>query len=110
MGEMKINIGKMVDKMQLFKPESVKSATGEEIVNYVPSGFFLSEILELNNISERIDDALSGRIYLKFNARSFDITTDWKVEYNGIRYDIDKVNRFDRGLNAMYECSKMNME
>jgi hypothetical protein len=110
MGQEKVNIGKMVSKMQLLKPEIIKSTTGEAIVEYKPDALFLSEILESRDNSERIDDALSGRLYLKFNTFYHDITTDWKVEYNGIRYDVDKITLIGRGLYAMYECSKMNLE
>lgn len=110
MEEMKVNIGRMVNKMQLFKPECVKSGTGESIVKYVPSHVFLSEIIELKNSSDRIDDVLSGKYYLKFNANLFDITTDWRVEHNGLQYDIDKITILNRGLYAAYECSKSNLE
>lgn len=106
----KVNIGKMVNMMQLLKPNIVKSATGETLVEYKPESIFLSEILECRNNSERIDDVLSGRNFIKFNAPYFDITTDWKVKYNDIQYDIDKINLIGRGLFATYECSKANME
>ncbi|WP_195372972.1 MULTISPECIES: hypothetical protein [Parabacteroides] len=110
MGQEKVNIGKMVNKMQLLKPEVVKSATGEAIVEYKPDALFLSEMIESKDNSERIDDAFSGRNYLKFNAPYYAVTTDWKVEYNSVQYDIDKITLIGRGLYAMYECSKMNLE
>lgn len=106
----KVNIGKMVNKMQLLKPDVIKSDTGEAIVEYKPYALFLSEILESKDNSERIDDALSGRSYLKFNAPNYTVTTDWKVEYNGVQYDIDKITLIGRGLYVVYECSKMNLE
>lgn len=110
MGEVKLNIGKMVSKMQLFKPESTESATGEDIVNYIPSTVFLSEIVEFGGNSERLDDALSGKVWLKFNSSNFDITTEWKVEYDGRMFDVVKISQFGRGLYAVYECSKSNLE
>lgn len=110
MGEVKVNIGKMVNKMQLFKPESIKTTTGEDIVDYKPSTVFLAEVTELGGNSERLDDALSGKVYLKFNAIFFDVTTDWRVEFNEKIYDIDRMVLTGRGLYAVYECSKNNLE
>lgn len=110
MGEVKANIGKMVHKMQFFEPESTKSSTGEVIVEYKPSTVFLSDVLDCSNNSERLDNSLSGKHYLKFAARYYCITTDWKVEYNGVRYDISNINLLERGLCAVYECSKIKLE
>lgn len=110
MGEVKVNIGKMVSKMQFFEPDSNKSTTGEDIVDYKFSTVFLAEVIELGGNSERLDDALSGKVYLKFNAIFFDVTTDWKVNFNGKMYDLDRITLTGRSLYAVYECSKNNLE
>ncbi|RHJ76225.1 hypothetical protein [Parabacteroides sp. AM08-6] len=109
MGEVKVNIGKMHYKMQLFKPHKNKCPSGEVVQEYNPDAVFLAEIVSCVNSGERIDESVPGRHYLNFNASFFDITTEWKVEYNSIRYDINKIEPVGVGLYAYYECSSVKL-
>lgn len=109
MGEVKLNIGKMVSKMQLFKPYKNKCPSGEVVQEYSPDKIFLAEIVSDVNSGERIDESVPGKFYLKFNASYFDVTTEWKIEYKSIKYNIDKIEPVGFGLYAYYECSSIKL-
>lgn len=108
--EEKINIGKFADCMRLLSPTEIKSPTGAVTFAYKPVCAFLCCITQQNDTSERIDDANAGRENLTFVAWRYEITTAWKIEYNGHAYDIDKITPKQRGLYAIYECSKNKLE
>lgn len=59
--------------------------------------------------SERIDNALCGKSYLKFTTWKSVVTIEWRVFFNGDLYDVDKITLLNRGLYAVYECSKYNL-
>lgn len=109
MGPGKINIGRFVNKMQWLQPVPAKTETGDTITEYRPCPPFLSEITEEGEASERIDDALSTKTILKFTAWRYDITTEWKLLYNGKEYDVDKIIRERHEMYAKYECSKIEL-
>lgn len=111
MGESKINIGKFVDCLQFMQPIRNKSTTGEITTELIPGNKILCELSDDTENSERVDDALSGKLSLKFTSWKYEgVSTEWKVNYKGVIYDIDKITNVQRGLYAIYECSKEKVE
>ena len=109
MGEVKVNIGKMVRRMQLYEPHKTKSPSGEVVKEYVPNKVFVAEIVDESNSGILTDNSLPGKYSLKFNASFFNITTEWKVECNSVMYDIEKISPIGCGVFAEYECSSIKL-
>ncbi|WP_303141204.1 hypothetical protein [uncultured Parabacteroides sp.] len=109
MGQDKVNIGKMVERMQLHEPHKTKSLTGEVAKEYVPNQEFVAEIVGESNSGLLTDSSLPGKYYLKFNAPFFSITTEWKIEYKSVLYNIEKISPIGRGEFAEYECTSIKL-
>lgn len=107
--ENKVNMGKFVNPMQLFEPFYSKTDTGETKKDWKAGCKFLSDIVDESSNSERVDEMETGRDGLTFTAWRYDITTDWKVMYNGILYNVDRITRIGN-LYAKYECYHLQDE
>lgn len=105
----KLNIGKMVSQMQLFEPFKTKSSSGEVLKEYIPDKVFVAEIINDSNSGLLTDNSFPGKYNLKFNAPFFNITTEWKIEYRAVRYDIEKISPIGRGDFATYECASIKL-
>lgn len=109
MEEMKVNIGRMVERMQLYQPHETKTSSGEVVKEYILYMEFVAEVITDSNSGLLTDNSLPGKYSLKFNAPVFNISTEWKIEYRSVRYDIEKISKIGRGVFAEYECSSIKL-
>jgi hypothetical protein len=98
----------MIHEVGLLEPVATTSATGARQITYERRETCLAEVTENSSESARVDDNLSARAVLKFNAATVGgLTTEWKAEFMGRIYDIDSVTILGKtGIYSRYECYK----
>lgn len=98
----KINIGRLINSMQWLEPVFNRSPTGFVNKSWKPSGMFFSDIVSDEMIKEETEHEQVKQQKIMFVAWRYDITTDWKIKYNGMEYEMKNIRVLEHGLYAEY--------
>lgn len=107
--ERNYKLGKFNTKVLFLRPDVAETATSDGDIVYVPCTSRYCELQDNINKAEIVSDAFASlQSFSLITWRIAGVTTDWRVEYEGKQYSIDRIIREDRFI-SRYEIRKTDL-
>lgn len=101
-------IGNFTEKVIFLRPKEMETDTGSDI-SFEPFSTRLCEVQDNLEKSEMVSDALSSlQSYSIITWQVPGVTADWRIQYQGEEYYIDRILKEDRFI-SRYEIRKTDL-
>lgn len=97
------HIGRFSELVKFLRPERTITATGERQTSWLPDAHRYCEVVDSVRSAEQMQDALAEeQTYLLKTWHVHGASTEWKVGYLGVTFDVIKVERQRYGITYYY--------
>lgn len=102
MDERNYNLGKFNERVTFLQPVAIESATSDGNIEYTPVTTRYCEVQDSQLKSETAADAMASVGTLTIYAWLLcGLTTDWRVEYEGEQYTIERIIKEGRQIRRL---------